>query len=84
MEPPGGFAAQATAGAVIYASTQARLSALDDPRHLGRRDGLGRDEAALGRALGRRREHRLRVDPDDPGGGARRRRLFYWPVQAIF
>src|SRR4051794_35168847 len=53
----------------------ARLPALDHPRHLGRRHGRRRDEAALGRPLGRRGEHHRGVDPDDPDGRARRRAL---------
>ncbi len=69
MDPPAGFAAQATAGAVIFASTHVRLSALDDPRRLRRGDGRRRDEAPLGGPLGRRREHRVRVGADHPGGG---------------
>ena len=73
MDPPAGFAAQATAGAVICASTQVRLSAVDDARRLRRGDGRRGDEAALGGALGHRREHRLRVGADDPGRGRRRR-----------
>ena len=74
MDPAGGFASQATAGFVIFASTS-RLSALDDACDLGRGDRLGGDEAALGRALGRRRQHRLRLDPDHPGRGDCRRRV---------
>ena len=36
LEPPSGFAAQATAGAVIWALDEARLPALDDACRLGR------------------------------------------------
>ena len=51
---------------------EVRLPALDHPCRLGRGHGLRSDEAALGRSLGRRRQHRDRVDPDDPGlGGGR-------------
>ena len=74
MEPAGGFASQATAGDGHLRLDQGRLSALDDARDLRRRDRLRRDEAALGRPLGPRREHRLRLGADDSRVGPRRGR----------
>ena len=69
MEPSGGFASQATAGIGHLRLDESGLSALDHPRGLRRRDRLRRDEAALGRSLGRRGEHRHRVGADDPRRG---------------
>ena len=46
--------------------------------------GSGRDEAALGRSLGRRREHRLRLDPHDSRRRPRSRRSSTAPIKAIF
>src|SRR5581483_1722650 len=43
-----------------------RVPALDDARDLWLRTGGGSDEEPLGGALGRGREHRFCLDPDDP------------------
>ena len=43
-----------------------RDARLDDPRHLDRDHGRRRQRPAVGGALGRRRQHRDRLDPDDP------------------
>ncbi len=76
LDPPSGFAAQATAGAVIYASTKYGYPLSTTHVVSGAVMGAGRDEAPLGRALGRRREHRRRLDPHDPRRGARRGRVY--------
>ena len=60
-------------GAVIYASTKYGYPLSTTHVVSGAVMGAGRDEAALGGALGRRRKHRRRLGADDPGGGARRR-----------
>src|SRR5205085_833176 len=59
--------AQKTMGVIALALVHAR--------RLGRGDGGGRDEAALGRALGRRGEHRHRMGAHAAGRCARRRGL---------
>ena len=51
---------------------EARLPALDHARDLRLGARCRRDQAALGRPLGRRRQHRLRLAADDPGSGPRR------------
>jgi PiT family inorganic phosphate transporter len=50
-----------------------RNARLDDPRDLERDHGCRRERPALGGPLGGGREHRDRLDPDDPGVGDRRR-----------
>ena len=73
MEPPSGFAAQATAGAVIVrrhhgsATRSRRRSDLRAPCI-----GAGVDATPLRRALGHRREHRRRLGPHDSGRRAGR------------
>ena len=84
MDPPAGFAAQATAGAVIYASTKYGYPLSTTHVVSGAVMGVGRDEAALGGALGRRRQHRHRLGPDDPGRPQRSRRCCWFPIKAIF
>ena len=69
MDPPGGFAAQATAGAVLFASTKYGYPLSTTHVVSGAVMGSGATQAPLGRPLGRRRQHRGRVDPDDPGLG---------------
>ena len=49
-----------------------RLSRLDDAHHLRLRDGRGGVAQAFRRSLGRRREHRGRLDHDYPVRGGRR------------
>ena len=73
MEPENGFVATDDRRRDDLPRDASRLPALDDARHLGVRDGRRRDAAAFGGPLGPRRQHRRRVDPDDPGCGARRR-----------
>src|SRR5207245_2675083 len=51
-----------------------RLSAVDNARDLWWRDGGGRREAALSRALGGRGEHRRGLGDDGAGRGRDRRR----------
>ena len=59
-------------GATIYVAT--RLGFPLSTTHVisGAVMGAGATQAALRRALGRRREHRFRLAADDPCGGARR------------
>ena len=61
MDSAQGFAAQGAGAAVILASTHVRLPALDHAHDLRRRDRRGRGQAAVGRALGRGRQHRRRL-----------------------
>ena len=72
MEPPAGFAAQATAGAVIDVAT--RLGYPLSTTHVisGAVLGSGSTRRVPRRALGHRRQHRRRLVPDHPGGRARR------------
>ena len=63
---------------------QVRVSAVDDPRDLGCRARRRFDPAPLRGSLGRRRQHRRRVDPHDPRRCRALRPLLYWPIQAIF
>ena len=73
MQPEHGFAAQLAAGTTLYAGT--RLGFPISTTHVvsGSVMGAGATRSALGRALGRRRQHRLRLAADDPGRRARRR-----------
>ena len=75
LTPPQGFAAETTAASILYVAGLAlRCPDLDDAHdHLGDH-GRRRDQAALGRALGRRRQHRRRVVPHLPRRRPRRRR----------
>ena len=84
MDPPGGFAAQATAGAVIFASTKYGYPLSTTHVVSGAVMGVGRDQAPLGRSLGRRRQHRRRLDPDDPGRRPRSRRSSTARSRAVF
>jgi len=56
MDPPAGFAAQATSGAVIYVSTKYGYPLSTTHRRFRSRDGRRGDEAAVGGALGDRRQ----------------------------
>ena len=71
LDPPQGFAAQTACASILWTTAHLRLPGLDDARDLRQRHGRRRLAQALGGALGRRREHRGRVDHDDP---VRRRR----------
>jgi PiT family inorganic phosphate transporter len=73
MEPESGFAAQAAGGHHDLPRDEVRLPVVDDPRHLGRRDGCGRDQASLGGPLGRGRQHRRGVGAHHPRRSSRRR-----------
>ena len=84
IDPPSGFAAQASAGAVICASTKYGYPLSTTHVVSGARDGRRRDEAALGGALGRRREHRRRLAPDDPAPLRSSRPSATCPIEAIF
>ena len=68
LQPVGGFAAE-TAGAItLFLATLVRHPGLDDAHHHRRDRRRRRDAAALRRPLGRRRPHRLGLDPDHPDG----------------
>ena len=69
LQPVGGFAAE-TAGAIsLFTATHLGVPGQHDA-HDHRRDHRRRlDPAPLGRALGRRRPHRLGLDPDDSRRG---------------
>ena len=73
MDSAQGFAAQGAGAAVILAASPRRLPALHDAHDLGRRDRLGRGQAAVGGALGVAGQHRRRLDRDAAGGGGDRR-----------
>ncbi len=73
LTPASGFAAQTVASGVMLATAQLRPAGVDHARHHVLGDGRRRDPAAVGGALGRGRQHRVRLDPDDPGGRGR------WP-----
>ena len=77
LTPVGGFAAE-TAGAIsLFTATHARRPGQHDA-HDHRRDRRRRlHQAPVGRPLGRRRPHRLGLDPHDSRLGARRRDR-YW------
>ncbi len=76
LDPPRGFAAETTAAGVLYttafvfevpvSTTHTITSAIM---------GVGRDPPAVGRALGRRPQHRHGVGADHPDGRAGRCRL---------
>ncbi len=74
LQPVGGFAAE-TAGAIsLFFATQPRRAREHHPHDHRRHRGRRRDAAAVGRALGDRRQDRLGVDPDDsrPRSSSRR------------
>ncbi len=76
MDSAQGFAAQGAGRGRDPGLIAPRLPALLHARDLGRRDGRGRGQAAVGGPLGRRRHHRRRLDRDAPDRRAvRRRRL---------
>ena len=66
MEPESGFAAQAAAGATIYAATKYGYPLSTTHVISGCRARRRFDPAPLRGSLGRRGQHRRRVDPHDP------------------
>ncbi len=74
LTPPQGFAAETTAASILYVAGLAfGAPDLDDAHdHLGDHGRRG-DQAPVGRALERRRQHRRGVVPDLPRGRPRRR-----------
>ena len=66
LEPPQGFAAEASTSVILYPDGALRLSRLHDAHDLGLGARCRRHEALLGRPLGSGREHRRRLDHDDP------------------
>ena len=75
IEPASGFAAQATAGTTIYLATHFGYPLSTTHVISGAVMGAGRDQAVLGRPLGRRREHRDGLDPHHPGRRSGRGRV---------
>ena len=73
MDPAQGFSAQGVGRRGRAGRLAPRLSAVDHPRHVGRRHGRRGGHAAVRRALGRGRQHRHRLDADAARGGAHRR-----------
>ena len=71
LDPVHGFAAETTAATIILDRVALRDAGVDDPRHLERDHGRRLEHPAVGRPLGRRRQHRDRLGPDDPRVGAR-------------
>ena len=71
MDPAQGFAAQGAGAAVILAASHFGYPLSTTHVISGARDGRRRGQAAVGRALGRRRQHRRRVGADAAGRGAR-------------
>ena len=74
MDAAQGFSAQGAGAAVILASTHFGFPLSTTHVINGGVMGAGAGEAALRRALGRRREHRRRLAADAAGGGRDRRR----------
>ena len=74
MDAAQGFSSQGAGAAVILASTHFGFPLSTTHVINGGVMGAGRGQAALGGALGRRRQHRRRLDPDPAGGGGDRRR----------
>ena len=72
MDSAQGFAAQGSGAAVILASSHVGFPLSTTQTISGRGDRLGRRQAPLGRALGRGREHRRRVDHHAPRLGGDR------------
>ncbi len=74
LKPVGGFAAETGGAMSLFLAIQLRHPGLDDAHDHGRHHRRRLDAARTRRALGRRRQRRDRVGPDDPGLGADRRR----------
>ena len=72
LDPVHGFAAETTAATIILDGVVIRDAGLDHPRHLVGDHGRRLERPVLGGPLGRRRQHRDRLDPDDPGIRGRR------------
>ena len=68
LEPVHGFAAETTAASVLLGTAALRDAGLHDPRDLQRDHGRRHEPGRPRRPLGRRRQHRHRMGPDDPGG----------------
>ena len=78
LDPPQGFAAQTACASILWTTAHYGFPVSTTHTISGSVMGAGASAAALGGALGRRREHRDRVDHDDPvrcrrgrGDGAR-------------
>ena len=70
LDPPKGFAAEASAASVLYVTAFAWQRAdLDHTRHYRRHHGDRRHQTAVRRPLGRRRQHHGRLGTHDPGRG---------------
>ncbi len=82
LQPVGGFAAETAGGDLALHRDPPRRPGQHDP-HDHRRDHRRRlHPAPLGRALGRRRPHRLGLDPDDSRRGLIAA-VTYWVTAAI-
>ena len=84
IDPPSGFAAQASAGAVIYASTRYGYPLSTTHVVSGAVMGAGATKRLSAVRWGVAGQHRHRLGADDPRGRARRRGVYWFPVKAIF
>ena len=72
LGPPEGFAAETVASSVLYFNALVLGAPISTTHTITSAImGVGRDEAALRGPLGRRRQHRRRLDPHLPGAPAR-------------